>query len=86
MVGQVSIPGIEKAAPVRAMLDEKIQLRMQYLGALGLLASIAVHIGNGPEADDYRDSIAQALADAQEIIPGLRWKQTLPRFDIWMEQ
>jgi hypothetical protein len=50
--------------------------RMQYLGVLRLLGEIAVHVPS-----DHRESIEQALKDAQEA--GLiSYTQVIHRFDV----
>jgi hypothetical protein len=62
-------------------MADSTQLRMQYLGVLNLLANISVYI-HGTEAPEFRALIQDALEDAQEIIPELRWKRIINRFEL----
>jgi hypothetical protein len=64
------------------MMDKTMKMKMQYLGVLRLLGECSVHIRDGGESADLRDCIAEALADAQTLIPELRWHRLLNRFDV----
>ena len=50
---------------------------MRYLGCLGLLGECAVYV---PE--DLRVMIEQAMVDACEAIPTLRWRRIINRIEI----
>lgn len=52
-------------------------LRMRYLGCLGLLGECAVHV---PE--DLRESIERAMEDACQSDSALRWRRILNRIEI----
>jgi hypothetical protein len=60
---------------------------MQYLGCLGLLAncSVALHDTVEDMADDLRESIQQALDDAQAIGLPIRWRRILNRIEVEVE-
>lgn len=52
-------------------------VRMRYLGALGVLADCSVHV---PE--DVRSQIERVMEDACRHDPGLTWRRVLDRIDI----
>lgn len=62
-------------------LDENSKIRMQYAGAINLLAEMAVYLGHGVEADDFRDSIERAIQDWCKIT-GFTYEKVLDRFEI----
>lgn len=60
------------------------QIKMQYLGVLGLLAECSVHMRNSPDTDELRGLIEHAMGSAQETIKNFRWKRILNRFEVEM--
>lgn len=63
------------------MNKSRERLRDQYLGTLGLLAECSVYL-HGPEAEEHRQLIEDALSDAEKMIPGFRWRRILNVFVI----
>lgn len=59
-------------------------VKYQYLGVLGLLAECSAHMGETVDANELRGLIETALNDAQKVVPNLRWKRMLNRFEIEM--
>lgn len=53
------------------------EMKMKYLGVLGLLCEASVYV---PE--DVRECMENALQDAVDNLPNLRWKRILDRLDI----
>ena len=83
------LQAVPVGTPIRvAVLDEPKKpdegdLRQKYLGVLGLLANISVHVSNKTgEAEEYRALILEALEDAKAFFPKLRIRQILNRFEI----
>lgn len=52
---------------------------LRYLGVLSLLAECSVYLNDDPE---LRSSIERAMSDAQEAIPGFRWRRILDRIEV----
>jgi len=57
-------------------LDEASKIRMQYSGAVGLLADLALQVD-----EESRESIEQAVEDWCKIT-GWTWKRTLSRISL----
>jgi hypothetical protein len=57
-------------------------MRTQYLGALKVLAECSILLRSGADSDDMRACIEDVLDDARKVIPQLRWKRILHRFEI----
>lgn len=55
-------------------------IEMRYAGAIGLLCECSVHL-KGPDADDLRDSIEQAVSDWCDG-SGWTWKRILDSIDV----
>lgn len=56
-------------------------MRMQFLGCLGLLGECSVHVD-----DELREMIAEALESATVLIPGSRAKRVLDRVEFVLEE
>lgn len=76
-------PPVKKGQKNRPEKEAWMELRQQYLGALGLLGEISVHISNHTgDAEEHRALIAEALEAATILIPGLKVRRILNRFEI----
>ena len=60
----------------------EIQMRMQYLGTLKILADCSILLGDGTDAEDMRETFERVFSDAQKVITRLRWRRILQRFEI----
>ena len=60
--------------------DQKI--RMQYLGVLTLLGNVMAYVRHDEEGQEYHDLAAQAYDDAIAVIPNLRVRRTISRYDL----
>lgn len=71
-------------SPLAALIPLDQRMRVQYIGALALLArcSLSLSVGGEEDPDELRDSIMDALGDAKTLIPQLEFKRTLDRIDI----
>jgi hypothetical protein len=58
-------------------MDMPEDLYMRYLGCLGILGECSVYV---PE--EIRETIEQAMSDACQHHPTLKWKRTLNRIEI----
>lgn len=65
----------------KAHRTEMHDMRMKYLGCLGLLAECHLHLSESMESQETRECIRMALDDAKEA--GLiKWRRILNRIEI----
>lgn len=55
------------------------QIEMQYVGVLSFLCEHSVYLGRH---DESMEIIAQILDDAKKVIPNLKWRRILDRYEI----
>lgn len=72
----------DRPEPMITGPDPAMRMKVQYLGTLKLLADMSVYLREDSGCEEFRDMIERALADAQQLIPRLRFRRTLHRFDI----
>lgn len=87
-LSQDDLEAIRKAIPplarerFDAFLDRERTLTGQYLGVLQLASNMALHLPEDDESTDLRSSLEDALDDAKKVVPRLKWRRTLNRFDL----
>lgn len=63
-------------------MDENAKMKMQYLGALNVLAETSLMLGGDADAEEMRERMERIFDDAQKVVPRLRWRRILQRFEL----